>query len=70
VIPTGRGQSEGRGQTKGTLTMFNIFSVHVISLLIAFLSIVAVYVYIFFVSDYAFWFLFSSYVMLAADRGK
>jgi len=63
-------QKRGKGKPKGTLTMFNIFSVHVISLLIAFLSIVAVYVYIFFVSDYAFWFMFSSYVMLAADRGK
>lgn len=50
--------------------MFNIFSVHVISLLIVFLAIVSVFVYIPFVSAYAFWFLFSGYVMLAADRGK
>jgi hypothetical protein len=50
--------------------MFHIFSVHVVSLCIAFLSIVAVYVYIFFVSDYAFWFMFAAYVMLASDRGK
>jgi hypothetical protein len=50
--------------------MFNIFSVHVISLLIAFLSVVAVYVYIYFVSDFSFWFMFAAYVMLAADRGK
>ncbi len=50
--------------------MFNIFSVHVISLLIAFLSVVAVYVYIYFVSDFSFWFMFAAYVMLASDRGK
>ena len=66
-------QSETRGtasreRTFGT--MFHIFSVHVVSLCIAFLSIVAVYVYIFFVSDYAFWFMFAAYVMLASDRGK
>jgi hypothetical protein len=48
--------------------VFNIFSVHVVSLLIAFLSVVAVYVYIYFVSDFAFWFMFSAYVMLAAER--
>jgi hypothetical protein len=48
--------------------MFNIFSVHVVSLLIAILSIVAVFVYIPFVSEYAFWFLFAAYVSLAGHR--
>jgi hypothetical protein len=48
--------------------MLNIFSVHIISLLIAGLSVVAVFVYIPFVSDYAFWFLVAAYVMLAGHR--
>ena len=48
--------------------MFNIFSVHVISLLVAGLSVVAVFVYIPFVSDYAFWFMVAAYVMLAGYR--
>jgi len=48
--------------------MFNIFSVHVISLIIAILAIVAVFVYIPFVSEYAFWFLFAAYVSLAGHR--
>jgi len=48
--------------------MFNIFSVHIISLLIAGLSVVAVFVYIPFVSDYAFWFLVAAYVMVAGHR--
>jgi hypothetical protein len=48
--------------------MFNIFSVHVVSLIIAILAIVAVFVYIPFVSDYAFWFLFAAYVSLAGHR--
>jgi hypothetical protein len=47
---------------------FNIFSVHVISLVVAFLALVAVFVYIPFVSDYAFWFMFAAYVGLAAHR--
>lgn len=48
--------------------MFNIFSVHVISLIVAILAIVAVFVYIPFVSEYAFWFLFAAYVSLAGHR--
>ena len=48
--------------------MFNVFSVHVVSLIIAILAIVAVFVYIPFVSDYAFWFLVAAYVMLAGHR--
>jgi len=48
--------------------MFNIFSVHVISLIVAGLAVVAVFVYIPFVSDYAFWFLVAAYIMLAGHR--
>ena len=48
--------------------MFNIFSVHVISLIIALLAVVAVFVYIPFASDYAFWFLVAAYIMLAGHR--
>jgi hypothetical protein len=48
--------------------MFNVFSVHIISLLVAGLSLVAVFVYIPVVSDYAFWFLLFAYVMLAGHR--
>ncbi len=48
--------------------MFNIFSVHVISLIIALLAVVAVFVYIPFASDYAFWFMVAAYVMLAGHR--
>lgn len=51
-----------------TVAVFNIFSVHVVSLVIAMLALVAVFVYIPFVSDYAFWFMVSAYVMLAAHR--
>jgi hypothetical protein len=47
---------------------FNIFSVHVVSLVVALLALVAVFVYIPFVSDYAFWFMTACYVMLAAHR--
>jgi len=48
--------------------MFNIFSVHIISLLIAGLAVVSVFVYIPFVSDFAFWFLVAAYVMVAGHR--
>jgi hypothetical protein len=48
--------------------MFDIFSVHVISLVIVGLAVVAVFVYIPFVSDYAFWFVVAAYVMLAGYR--
>jgi len=47
---------------------FNIFSVHVVSLVVALLAVVAVFVYIPFVSDYAFWFMVAAYVMLAGHR--
>jgi len=55
-------------RAQGASSMFNIFSVHVISLLVAGLSVVAVFVYIPFVSDYAFWFMVAAYVMLAGYR--
>jgi len=48
--------------------MFNIFSVHIISLLVAGLAVVAVFVPIPIVSDYAFWFLVAAYVMVAGHR--
>jgi len=48
--------------------MFNIFSVHVVSLIVALLAVVAVFVYIPFVSDHAFWFMVAAYVMLATYR--
>jgi len=48
--------------------MFNIFSVHVVSLVVALLAVVAVFVYVPFVSDYAFWFMVAAYVMLASYR--
>jgi hypothetical protein len=51
------------------VAVFNVFSVHVISLVIALLALVAVFVYIPFVSDYAFWFMVAAYVMLASHRG-
>jgi hypothetical protein len=46
------------------VAVFNVFSVHVISLIVALLAVVAVFVYIPFVSDYAFWFMVSAYIML------
>ena len=48
--------------------MLSIFSIHLISLLIAGLTVVAVFIYIPFVSDYAFWFLSAAYLMLAGYR--
>jgi hypothetical protein len=65
-----RRRKRGGEKSKEGVNVFHIFSVHVISLLLAFLSVVAVYVYIYFVSDFSFWFMFSAYVMLASDRGK
>ena len=50
------------------VVVFEIFSGHRISLLIAFLSLVAVFAYIPFVSEYAYWFLMAAYVMMAAHR--
>jgi hypothetical protein len=50
------------------VAVFDIFSGHRVSLLIAFLSLVSVFVYIPFVSDYAYWFLMAAYVVIAAHR--
>ena len=50
------------------VAVFNAFSVHVISLVVALLAVVAVFVYIPFVSDYAFWFMVAAYIMLAGHR--
>ena len=48
--------------------MFNIFDVHVVTLIIAGLAVVSVFVYIPVVSNYAFWFLLAAYIMLAGYR--
>ena len=48
--------------------MFNIFSVYVVSLVVAELAVIAVFVYIPFVSDYAFWLMTAAFVMLAGHR--
>jgi hypothetical protein len=48
--------------------MFDIFSVHNVSLVIAGLSIVAVFNYIPIVSDYAFWFMLAAFLMLYQHR--
>jgi len=50
------------------VAVFNVFSVHVVSLIVAMLALVAVFVYIPFVSEYAFWFMVAAYIMLAAHR--
>lgn len=47
---------------------FNLFSIHVVSLCIALLALVAVFVYIPFVSEYAFWFMLAAYIGMAAHR--
>jgi hypothetical protein len=44
--------------------MFDIFSVHVVAMLVAGLALVAVFVYIPFVSNFAFWFMLAAYMML------
>jgi hypothetical protein len=51
-----------------TVVVFNIFSVHIVSLVVALLALIAVFVYMPFVSDFAFWFMTAAYVMLAAHR--
>jgi len=50
------------------VAVFEVFSGHRVSLLIAFLSLVAVFIYIPFVSDYTYWFLMAAYVIIAAHR--
>jgi len=44
--------------------VFDIFSVHVVAMVVAGLSLVAVFVYIPFVSNFAFWFMLAAYLML------
>jgi hypothetical protein len=44
--------------------VFDIFSVHVVAMLVAGLAVVAVFVYIPFVSNFAFWFMLAAYLML------
>jgi hypothetical protein len=44
--------------------MFNIFSVHVVTLLLGGLAIVAVFVDIPYVSNFAFWVMLAAYLML------
>jgi len=46
----------------------NIFDVNLVAMLIAGLAIVAVFVYIPFVSDYAFWFMLAAYIMLFVKK--
>lgn len=48
--------------------MFDPFNVHVVSLVLVGLAIVAVFYYIPFVSEYAFWFATAGYIMLASHR--
>ena len=60
--------SETCDMTVAAVGVFNIFSIHVVSLVVAFLALVAVFVYIPFVSDYAFWFMLAAYIGLAAHR--
>jgi len=51
-----------------TVVVFNIFHTHVVSLVVALLALVAVFVHIPFVSEYAFWFMTAAYVMVATHR--
>jgi hypothetical protein len=48
----------------GASAVFDIFSVHVVAMLVAGLALVAVFVYIPFVSNFAFWFMLAAYMML------
>jgi hypothetical protein len=44
--------------------VFDIFSVQIVAMLVAGLAVVAVFVYIPFVSNFAFWFMLAAYMML------
>jgi hypothetical protein len=44
--------------------VFDIFSVHVVAMFIAGLSLIAVFVDIPFVSNFAFWFMLAAYLVL------
>jgi hypothetical protein len=59
---------EASNMSVAAVGVFNIFSVHVISLCVAFLALVSVFVYIPFVSDFAFWFMLAAYIGLAGHR--
>lgn len=50
--------------------MFDIFSVPIIAMLVAGLSLVAVFIYIPFVSNFAFWFMLAAYMMLFHQTAK
>jgi len=50
------------------VAVFNVFSSHVVSLVVALLALVAVFVHIPFVSEYAFWFMTAAFVMAATHR--
>jgi hypothetical protein len=60
--------SETSGMSVAAVGVFNIFSVHVVSLCVAFLALISVFVYIPFVSDFAFWFMLAAYIGLAGHR--
>lgn len=45
--------------------MFNVNDLYVLSLILAGLAVVSLFVYIPLVSDFAFWVLFAAYVLLA-----
>jgi hypothetical protein len=48
--------------------MFDIFNVHNVSLILVGLGIVAVFQYIPFVSEYAFWYVLAGYIVLAQHQ--
>lgn len=48
----------------GASAVFDIFSVPIVAMFVAGLSLVAVFVYIPFVSNFAFWFMLAAYMML------
>jgi hypothetical protein len=54
----------------GGVTVLDIFSVHIVAMLVAGLAVVAVFVYIPFVSNFAFWFMLAAYVMLFQHSAK
>jgi len=63
-----KGFQEAKAKMAAAVAVFEVFSGHRVSLLIAFLSLVAVFIYIPFVSDYTYWFLMAAYVIIAAHR--
>jgi len=63
-----RNGGRGRSKPRKAAAMFDPFNVQVVSLVLVGLAIVAVFYYIPFVSEYAFWFAVAGYVMLAGHR--